>query len=287
MKGNIASIKARLKKYSKQEGRIHQFTLIRYFQERLLYRLSKSEYRNHFLLKGGALVYALQKESSRNTLDIDLLAKKLKADGKELVEIFREVCDQEFEDGVTFDLQNILAAEIIKEGNYSGIRIKIPAKLGTIQQSMQIDIGFGDSVTPGPIEMDYPTLLDMEKPNLLVYSIESLIAEKFHAMIDLAEYNSRMKDFYDVYTILNTNSIDKNTLKTAIQNTFKRRNTKVRSKHSLFTLAFHKDKSRNNQWLTFLKKSKLNSELTFTDVLRFIKEELEEIYLSLVNDDKM
>jgi len=281
MSNHIASIQARLRNYSKAQGKIHQFTLIRYFQERLLFRLSKSKYRQNFLLKGGALVYAIQKESSRNTLDIDLLAKQIKSEEPILIEIFKEVSEQNFEDGIQFDLENISASEIIKEGNYAGIRIKIPATLGNIRQRMQIDIGFGDIVTPAPIEMTYPTLLEMEAPSLLAYSIESLVSEKFHAMIDLAEYNTRMKDFYDVYTLLKENPFSKDHLQAAIINTFNRRNTHPVKEHSLFSQTFYQNKDRQNQWANFLQKSKLNEELSFSKVMRYIKKELEPLYLSI------
>lgn len=282
MNNNISSIKGRLKNYSKKHKKIHQATLTRYFQERLLFRLSKSQYRPNFLLKGGALIYALQKEESRPTLDIDLLAKNIKANHEEVKSVFKEICDLKFYDGVTFDSKNISASEIVKEGNYSGTRIKVLARLGNIKQSMQIDIGFGDIVTPGPIEMEYPTIIEMESPNLLAYSVESLIAEKFQAMIDLAEYNSRMKDFYDVYTMLDNQTYDKAHLADAIKNTFEKRNTKAILDHSLFKDTFFEDENRITQWKAFLNKSNLNQSLKFAEVMKKIKEVMEPIYIELI-----
>ena len=284
MNNNIKSIKGRLKNYSKKKNKIHQFTLVRYFQERLLYRLSKSQYRENFLLKGGALVYSLQKEESRNTLDIDLLAKRLKSDEEEIKKIFREICDLQFYDGVTFDTKTLTIQEIIKEGSYSGIRVKVAARLGNIKQMMQIDIGFGDIVTPGPVEMEYPTLIDvkdLDKPKLLAYSVETLISEKFQAMIDLAEYNSRMKDFYDVYTILKTERYSIKILKSAVTNTFTKRKTKLTENHVVFTEKFFQDKQRIIQWKAFLRKLKLSEELEFSDVMKYIKEIMLPIYQEL------
>ena len=284
MNNNIKSIKGRLKNYSKKKNKIHQFTLVRYFQERLLYRLSKSQYRENFLLKGGALVYSLQKEESRNTLDIDLLAKRLKSDEEEIKKIFREICDLQFYDGVTFDTKTLTIQEIIKEGSYSGIRVKVAARLGNIKQMMQIDIGFGDIVTPGPVEMEYPTLIDvkdLDKPKLLAYSVETLISEKFQAMIDLAEYNSRMKDFYDVYTILKTERYSIKIFKSAVTNTFTKRKTKLTENHVVFTEKFFQDKQRIIQWKAFLRKLKLSEELEFSDVMKYIKEIMLPIYQEL------
>lgn len=284
MNNNIKSIKDRLKNYSKKKNKIHQFTLVRYFQERLLYRLSQSDYREKFLLKGGALVYSLQKEESRNTLDIDLLAKRLKSDEGQIGEIFKNICELQFYDGVTFDTRTLVTQEIIKEGNYSGIRVKVAARLGNIKQTMQIDIGFGDIVTPGPVEMEYPTLIevkDLGKPKLLAYSVETLLAEKFQAMIDLGEYNSRMKDFYDVYTILKTGKYDNQTLKNAVANTFAKRKTKRTENHVVFTERFYQEEKRVIQWKAFLRKSKLDKELEFSKVMKYIKLTMLPIYQEL------
>lgn len=281
MNGKIKSIQDKLKNYSRNHNRIHQFTLTRYFQERLLYRLSQSDFKDTFLLKGGALMYALQKEESRPTLDLDFLGIGIKAEHEEIKGAFQAICGLSYLDGVRFELEQITIAEIIKEGNYGGIRVKIPARLGKIKQVMQIDIGFGDVVTPGPIEMEYPTIIDMESPKLFAYSVESLISEKFQAMIDLSEYNSRMKDFHDVYTILIEDKYDEVNLRKAVENTFKKRNTKPISDHSLFDDKFFQNENRIKQWEAYLKKINLDTELAFSEVMKTIKDILEPIYNQL------
>jgi len=279
MSKNIQSIQMKLKHLSKIKNRNHQLTLTRYFQERLLFRLSVSTYKNHFYLKGGALVYALEKEESRPTLDLDLLAQKVPPTHQVLKEIFQTICSLDYsKDGVLFDTAKIETIEIVKEGKYSGIRIKIPAGLGKIQQRMQLDIGFGDIIIPGPVEMDYPTLLEMEIPNIFAYSVESLVAEKFEAMIDLSELNSRMKDFYDVYKILGSGNFNEKNLKTAIAATIQRRETILPEEHPLFTLNFAIDKMRNAQWNAFLVKANLNQTISFSEVMEVIKKELEPFY---------
>jgi Domain of unknown function (DUF1814). len=282
MSNNIESIKARLKNISQQWNKNHQLTLTRFFQERFLFRLSRSKYRKHFFLKGGVLIYVLEGNLSRPTLDLDLLANKINADPKNIAHAFMEICNIECGDGVIFNPNSIETDEITKEGNYSGVRVKVAANLGNIKQRMQIDIGFGDVIVPGPIEMKYPTFLDMEAPEILAYSVESLVAEKFEAMIDLAELNSRMKDFYDLYRILIGNKYDAGLLKEAIFQTIKTRGTKLPEVHSLFQSDFHENSKRKIQWKAFLRKSKLDEDLSFEEVMRVIKVELKPVYDSLL-----
>ncbi len=273
------SVQMKLKHLSKTKNRNHQLTLTRYFQERFLFRLSISKYKNNFFLKGGALIYALEKELSRPTLDLDLLAKKIKSDTQIVHGIFRTVCNITFaEDGVLFDADKIETLEIVKEGRYSGIRVKVPASLGKINQRMQIDIGFGDVIIPAPVEMNYPTLLEMQIPLIYAYSVESIVSEKFEAMIDLSELNSRMKDFYDVYKILKKGNFDKGYLKKAIAQTINTRETIMPDDHPIFTKNFATDNMRNIQWKAFLKKANLDQSILFEEVMSVIKEELKPIY---------
>ena len=205
---NIESIVSKLKKYSKEHKKIHQYTIIRFFQERFLYRLSQSRYKDFFLLKGGALVYVFGAEESRYTKDIDLLLTKLASEHENLLKIFKEIIQIQSDDGIIFDTDQIIIETIQKEGQYTGTRIRLGGKLGNIKQQLQIDIGVGDYVTPGPQEIVYPTLISgFEEPILNAYSKETLIAEKFEAMISLGEYNSRMKDFYDVYQFVETSDL--------------------------------------------------------------------------------
>jgi hypothetical protein len=165
MKNVIASIQGILKVVAQAEKKGYQLILTRYFQERLLFRIFLSAHGQNFCLKGGALLFAWERERSRPTLDIDLLGMQISNDQDTLLRIFREVCAVPYqEDGVTLDLETLTASEITKEGNYNGTRIKIAANLGNIRQIMQIDIGFGDIITPAPVRMDYPTLLAMECP---------------------------------------------------------------------------------------------------------------------------
>ena len=280
MKENLAkSIRAKLLHISKKENISYQLMIIRYFQERLLYRLSLSEFNNNFCLKGGVLLYMFDQKKSRPTIDIDFLAIQTNNDKKYVKNIFSEICKIEYKnDAVAFDYQDIIVTEITKQANYNGIRINVTGKLDTIKQRIQIDIGFGDIVYPKPLFVNYPVILDMEQPEIQVYSIYSAIAEKFEAMIQLSEVNSRMKDFYDIYTLLTNNEIDRNELENAIKITFKTRNTVYSKKHSVFNDEFYKNKNRLTQWNAFKRKAKITDNLTFRTVLKMIRLELELIY---------
>jgi len=158
------------------------------------------------------------------------------------------------EDSVQFLSETITTSEIRKEGGYSGISPKIDGRLGNIRQISQIDIVFGDVVTPAPVEMAYPTLLPMPSPQILAYSVETVIAEKFEAMISLAAQNSRMKDFYDVYGLLERRNIREDVLSEAIQNTFSQRKTPFQKNHVVFTEEFAKNTKRQEEWKSFLRK---------------------------------
>jgi predicted nucleotidyltransferase component of viral defense system len=282
MRNLTASIQTKLKQVAAEEKKSYQLILTRFFQERLLYRIFISPYKSHFCLKGGALLYAFEKEASRPTMDIDLLGLRIDNDLIHFKDVFLEICQiEDATDAVTFNLDTLTTASINKVDKYAGVRVKIEVKLGNIKQNLQIDIGFGDVVTPNPIEMDYPTLLDMNSPKIQAYSIETLIAEKFEAMINLAEMNSRMKDFYDIYRLMLHKRYDLGILKQAIANTFERRKTDYVANHPLFTSAFAENDNRLVQWKSFLTKSTLDTTILFTDVIKIIKTELLPIYESL------
>lgn len=281
-KNIVASVKGRLLHIARSEGKNHQLLLLRYFQERFLYRLSKSRYGEHFCLKGAAFLYALEGEKSRVTKDIDFLGVHIQATHRSMRQAITEICEiSHKEDGVTFDLTSLEVEDIVKDGNYQGIRIGITAHLDRTKQRLQIDIGFGDAVVPAPMEMTYPVILEMEAPIIIAYSIESTIAEKFEAMIDLAEINTRMKDFYDVYHLLKNHPVDSEMLEEAIRQTFERRETPSPKSHSLFETDFYLDEERNSRWQAWLRKAKLDMGMEFSAVMPFINSRLKPIYLRL------
>jgi predicted nucleotidyltransferase component of viral defense system len=282
MTNSIASIKSRLTNIAQKEKQTYQLILIRYFTERLIYRLSISDFKNHFCLKGGALLYAFEQETSRPTMDLDLLGLHISNEQLKLKTVFQTISQIACEvDSVIFLSDAITTSEIQKEGRYLGIRLKIEGRLGNIRQMLQVDIGFGDIVTPAPIEMTYPTLLSMPSPQIMAYSIETVIAEKFDAMINLATQNTRMKDFYDVFRLLQNDSYREDVLIDAISNTFQQRATPFEKNPVVFTQDFAENAKRLFQWNTFLRK--MNKHVTLEDidfrtVMAVIIERLKPIY---------
>lgn len=269
------SIKAKLLNLSKAERLPYQPLLIRYVQERLLYRLAQSKYKHRFYLKGGALLYAHEQFKARPTLDIDFLGNSIANDKKIIEEAFSEICGIPCEkDGIRFDTDTIETEEINENRVYKGIRLHVIARLDTARQKITMDIGFGDVITPNPQELEYPLLLDDLPPvNIMAYSLETVVAEKFQAMIELSENNSRMKDFYDLYTLLYDKTIDDVLLEKAIHATLKNRETVYEENHPLFSDDFSTNPRFQMLWKGFMKKIG-KTEPDFETVIHLTKEKL-------------
>ena len=270
------SIKARLLNVAKQEEVFYQTILTRYFQERLLYRISQTRYRENFYLKGGALMYAYERFAARPTLDIDFLGTRISNDGKRIAEAFREICSVDCkEDGVQYDCDKIVTQNITKFKDYHGVRLSIPVTMDTIAQVLTMDVGFGDVVTPHPVSLDYPLLLEgLPEASILAYSTETVIAEKMHAIIDLADQSSRMKDYYDIYHLLTSFQYDTAILQDAINRTFENRHTPYNAGTMFFREDFPNHPQMQVRWSAFLRKAAINSALSFTEVVRWLQDTL-------------
>ena len=277
------SIRARLLNVARQENIFFQTILTRYFQERLLYRISQTHYKNNFYLKGGALMYAYERFSARPTLDIDFLGSNISNDGEKIINVFKEICAVPCdEDGVYFDLTRISAQNITEFRDYHGIRLSIPVSMDTIAQVMTMDIGFGDVVTPGAVPLDYPILLkNLPAANILAYSIETVIAEKMHAVVDLADQSSRMKDYYDLYQILSANQYDEEILKVAIKRTFENRHTEYKKDVMFFRAEYPENAAMQIRWKAFIRKITSKSNLSFSDVASYLQTTLKPYWENL------
>lgn len=284
MKHIAKSVRSKLYNLSKEQNISFQHLIIRYLQERLLYRLSISSFNNNFFLKGGTLLYAYSKnEKPRYTLDIDFSLQQIKYNIFNVLETLKDICAIQDNDGVFFDYQKITANEIKENDPYGGIRVFVMAKLDTIQQRLQVDIGFGDIIYPEPIKIDFPILLKNQSvPQINAYSIETIIAEKFHAMIDLADINSRLKDFYDIYKLIVAGDYNDSVLQQAVKATFKTRKTKYMENHILFNEEFYLDKRRNSTWVAFTKKTEIENPASFPMVMAEIKRVLLPVWESLL-----
>lgn len=275
MKKNVsnvsASVLARLKNISEKENIDFNFLLLRYIQERFLFRLAVSEYASKFVLKGGLLLLAYSVEKARPTKDIDFLVVNLSNDRKELERIVREIVLIEFRDGITFSGDSIESEEIKDEAGYSGVRIKLTAETGAARNNIRIDFGFGDIVTPPPLQMDYPTLLGTEIVKVLAYSKETIVAEKFEAIVKLSIFNSRMKDFFDLAFLIHEFDFNGQLLQSAIRNTFKQRQTSLEAAETLLDSNLGEQPSFERLWGAFKKRTRLASPMSFKDVFSEIR----------------
>lgn len=254
IKNMAASVRARLYNIAKKEKINFDLVLLLFMQERFLYRLSISEYNPKFILKGGLLILSTTNIKTRPTRDIDFLGHNIPNDIQEIKNIIEKVCQIEDNDGVTFDPSSITVERITEGSDYEGVRIKVKSYLGNARKTLQLDIGFGDVIVPGVVELDYPVLLDFNNPKLKSYSFESVIAEKFEAMLRLSFINSRMKDFYDIYLLSDIKSFDGRVLQEAIFSTLQRRKTPLEKEHLLFADKFANDKNIIKQWHGYLKR---------------------------------
>lgn len=253
-----ASVRDRLKQHADAAGEDFNLTLTRYGLERLLYRLSMSRHAPSFLLKGALLFSLWYDHPHRPTRDADLLAYG-PHDIDTLVATFREICAVASDDGIVFDAAAIRGAEIRKSTGYGGVRINIPATLDAARIALQIDIGFGDAVTPGPQEVRYPVLLDdLPAPRLRAYRKHTVVAEKFHAICLLGMTNTRMKDYFDLDVLMQESDFEAAALRRAIEATFQRRQTPLPADLPAgLSDAFAADATKQAQWKAFLKKNRL------------------------------
>ncbi len=253
-----ASVQGRLRNLARDRNRPYN-ELLQYFAiERFLYRLSKSRFEQSFTLKGALMLHVWDGLSSRPTRDIDLSARGDSAVDSQ-VEIIGECLNLEVpEDGVRFDLESLSASEILIAAKYNGVRLSCNAYIGKARLVVKVDVGFGDVVKPAPVRIVYPSLLDFAEPCLWGYTPEALVAEKFHAMVIRDLNNTRMKDFYDVWSLAVHREFSGLQLMSAIEATFQRRDTKVPGEIPVaFTEAFYGNSMKQIQWAAFLRKARL------------------------------
>ena len=274
---NVQSVKDKLKNIARENHRIYQEVLTVYALERTIYRISKSDFKENFTLKGGIFLYALyDKNYPRSTTDIDLRADRISSDEKTIKSVFKKIFSLQFDDGLEYDLETLVTKQITKQDEYQGINISITALLGNIKIPVSIDIGFGDIITPERMEIDFPVLLDFDIPHIYSYSIESTLSEKFEAIVSLGLANTRFKDFYDIYVILQSKNIDDEVLKQALVQTFSNRNTTFND-IVVFDKNFSSDAERQKRWNAFTKKKSALMQVSFEDVVLAIKNYFEPL----------
>jgi len=253
-----ASVRRRLLNIIRETGDDPNYVWTRYATERFLYRLSVSSYAGNFILKGAMLFMVWTRQLYRPTMDMDFLGYGDNS-SERLTEVFRSLCGIDVEpDGLIFDINTVNAMPIREEQEYQGQRVTLTALLGKARIPIQVDVGFGDVVTPKAMKISYPTLLDFPAPSIRACPRETVVAEKFQAMVMLGIANSRMKDFYDLYVLARDFAFDGNILIRAIKATFKRRKTNIPSEPPLvLTDEFSSDEVKSVQWRAFVRKSGL------------------------------
>ncbi|MCJ7543312.1 MAG: nucleotidyl transferase AbiEii/AbiGii toxin family protein [Phycisphaerae bacterium] len=251
------SINQRLRDEAKRTGRPFNELLQYFAMERFLYRLCRSPHGEKFVLKGALLFTAWQAPMYRPTRDIDLLGR-MGNSLDEVVGVFQDICRQEVEpDGLGFDVDQVTAERIIEDADYEGVRVTVHGRLGNAEVAFHVDIGFWDVIVPGPVDLDYPTILHLPAPRLRGYSRESVIAEKFEAMVKLGEVNSRMKDFHDTWYLARHFDFDGADLAKALVETFSRRRTTLQAKPLALSPKFARDDMKQTQWVAFLRRGRL------------------------------
>ncbi|WP_421794113.1 nucleotidyl transferase AbiEii/AbiGii toxin family protein [Hydrocarboniphaga effusa] len=255
-----ASVRARLLNLAKAEGTDFNQVLVRFALERLLYRLSQSEHAERFLLKGALLFTLWYDMPHRATRDADFLGFGA-SDLPSVEQTFREIVSVAVSDGIIFDPGSVVVEEIRKDAGYAGARVTIRGELSGARCKAQVDIGFGDAVTPGPVDAVYPVMLDdLPAPQLRTYPVYTVVAEKLHAIALLGMTNSRLKDYLDLAVLLEREDLEADTLAAAITATFTRRGMAVPGTWPIgLSDEFANDASRQALWRAFLSKNGLQS----------------------------
>jgi hypothetical protein len=265
----VASVRQRLFNRSRELKEDFNLTLVRYGVERLLYRLAQSPYNNRFVLKGATLFAVWTGERYRPTRDLDLLGYgDNSADG--LSNLLASLCILDVEpDGLIFEPASIQVTQIREAEEYPGQRIRLKAFLGKAEVSLQIDIGFGDVITPKADEIIYPTILGFPAPKLKAYPRETVIAEKLQAMTELGMINNRIKDFYDLWVMSKKFTFQGQLLVQAIHSTFQQRQTEIiQLPPTALTPEFGEDPDKINLWRAFLRRNRLETvQVELADVL--------------------
>ena len=257
IKNLAASVHQRLLDRARETDRPFNELLQHFAIERFIYRLSKSDHADRFILKGALMLPVWSGSPSRPTMDIDCLGR-MDNDIDLISSAVKEICKvASIPDGMTFDAESVSAIRIAEDTGFTGARIKLRGNLGNARISIQIDIGFGDVIVPGPIRFEYPGILDFPGAKLKGYTKESTIAEKFHAMVRLGALNSRVKDFYDIRVLSDNFDFKGDTLADAVRKTFSHRNTPVTSNPTVFESSFGEDGGRNAQWRGFISRNRL------------------------------
>lgn len=278
MADKAASVLTKLKNKAKESGRSYQLCLQLFCQEEFLRRLENSKYANNFVLKGGLFIYTLTEFESRVTMDIDFMLQRLPSTPQQLKTVIEEIILTDTgNDYISFEVRNIQPIAVTKK--YAGITASLMAKIKNTKTPINIDFGVGDVIIPRQEKRAIPTqLAEFEKPVVNTYSLETTIAEKIDAILDLMEYSSRMKDYYDIYYLSKHFEFDSEILSEAMRKTFANRNHSFSKEQFDQVMQFGTNPEMKKKWHFFARKININ-DIDFEEVMREIKEFLEESFI--------
>lgn len=285
LKNLAKSVRARLLNIARQTDKPFEELLVLYGLERFLFRLSQSVHKDNFILKGGLLLIGMGVPQARPTRDIDFLGL-ISGNIEAVSRTVQEIGSIDIEDGMVYDFSQLTNEPMSPNSDYPGIRFKFLGRLGRTRIPMQVDIGFGDRVVPAAKEMSFPTLLDMEPPVIRSYAVETIIAEKFEAALDLGDLNSRMKDFFDIWVLSQKYRFGGQSLQEAIVATCRRRKTPITSKAEIFSREFVNRFNKQIQWSAFLRKGPMGEvPEEFSIIMEGIRDFLLPITLATENEN--
>ena len=282
-----ASILAKLKNKSKETGAPYQQCLQLFFQEEFLRRLSKSKYTDNFILKGGLFIYTLTNFESRATVDVDFLMRHMSNDLEHMDAVIEEIISTPTGNNDVVVLEAKQTQQISPQRKYPGVSTQIIGRIKNVRVPFDVDVGIGDVIVPKPQKRTMPPQLDgYEAPEVLTYSLESTIAEKFDAILQRFELTGRMKDFYDIYYLSQTFNFDGRSLQEAIMQTLSTRRTSYERDSLDRVIALAEDADMQVKWRYFLKTIK-GREIAFTDVITALDRFLRPVWNAIVSEDEL
>ena len=269
---HIESIKGKIRSLAKKKNLKSQEVLQIYFFERFLERLSKSQYKNNFVIKGGFLISSLIGVENRTTMDMDTTIKGIPLKEEKIKEIVEEIININIDDGIIFEIQDI--SYIREEDEYENFRISLIANVGKTKNPMKLDLTTGDAITPGEIEYTYPCIFTQEDIKIMAYPLETILAEKYETIIRRNIATTRMRDFYDLYTIykLKKDEIDYKILKEAIERTsYKRGSQEIMKDYEEIIEDIKEDSYLKSLWEVYLSENKYIGDLEFDKVVGVVR----------------
>ena len=272
------SLLARLRNVARQQDLPVDTRLLLYTQQGFLARLDRSRYSEQFVVKGGMSLYTRYHTAARPTQDLDLAARHLPNTPEGVREALVEIVSQDFPDGLNFDPADITTREMQIESDYQGVAAQVTATVGRARQSLPLDISFGNVITPAPVTLAFPALLVTEEVSVRVYPLETVMAEKFAALCELGLVTTRMKDLYDLWVILQRETLDPVTLKQAVTRSFQARGTPPATE--VLSDTFANDSDMQRKWSQYLRRTGLEAPQEFSDVMAALRSDLAEIALA-------